>query len=206
MGYGDEIMRTAVRGTRDWYIAERTPERWVFNSRFRVRPGVLTHLPRLTRGEIEKIDPETIVLEPHTKDRICGANKTWPWDRWVELAERAAPHYRLAQFGYGKAILPGVEEIRTKSFWHACAILKLCRGVVTTEGGLHHAAGALGKSAVVIFGAFNSPRLFGYDGHVNIEEPDPAGLGARQTHSACVAAMLRISVDRVLTAMEKAFR
>ena len=201
MGYGDEIMRTVAT---DWYIAAKTPERWIYNEDFRVRPGVIRKIRRLVRAAA--IDPDTVILEPHTKEHICGANKTWPWDRWVELAERASATFRIAQFGYGKAILPGVEEIRTESFWHACAVLARCRGIVTTEGGLHHAAGALRKPAVVIFGAFNSPRLFGYDDHVNIEEPDPAGLGARQTHSACVAAMLRISVDRVLTAMEKAFR
>lgn len=197
MGYGDEIMRTVAT---EWYVADKTPERWIFNDRFRVRPGELRKIPRLVRTSID-VDPGTVILEPHAKEHICGANKTWPWDRWVELAERAAPAFRLAQFGYGRAILPGVEEIRTESFWHACAVLERCRGIVTTEGGLHHAAGALGRPAVVIFGAFNSPKLFGYDGHVNIEEPDPAGLGQRHTHSACVAAMLRIRVDRVLEAM-----
>src|SRR5690606_8010585 len=189
----------------EWYVADKTPERWIFNERFRVRPGVIRQIKGLARSRIDA-DPNLIILEPHTKESICGANKTWPWDRWVDLAESARGAFRLAQFSYGRALLPGVEEIRTESFWHACAVLERCRGIVTTEGGLHHAAGALRKPAVVIFGAFNSPRLFGYDDHVNIEEPDPAGLGARQTHSACVAAMLRISVDRVLTAMEKAFR
>lgn len=201
MGYGDEIMRTVAT---EWYVTDKTPDRWIFNDRFRVKPGRLRNIPYLGREAID-IDPRTVILEPHTKEKICGANKTWPWDRWMELAHRASRKFRLAQFGYGKAILPGVEEIRTESFWHACAILARCGGIVTTEGGLHHAAGALGKPAVVIFGAFNSPRLFGYDGHVNIEEPDPRGVGQRFTHTACVEAMLRISVDRVLEAMVRAF-
>ena len=53
----------------------------------------------------------------------------------------------------------------------------------------------------VVFGAFNRPRMFGYAFHENIEEPDPECLGRRQTHPACIAAMERITVDRVLEAM-----
>ena len=63
----------------------------------------------------------------------------------------------------------------------------------------------IGKPAVVIFGAFNRVENFGYEGHVNLEEPDPECLGQRQTHPACVAAMKRITVERVLEAMERAF-
>lgn len=196
-GHGDEIMATTNDVNR-WY-GYSTPDRTVFNPRFRVKPG------RVKVRYRQWAEPYAgfILVEPHVKATYSGENKKWPWAKWVELVERAP--WPLAQCDYGKDILPGVTAIRTPSFDHAVSLLSVSRGLVTTEGGMHHAAGALRKPAVVVFGAFNRPRMFGYTFHENIEEPDPECLGRRQTHPACIAAMERITVDRVLEAMDRAF-
>lgn len=196
MGYGDDIMRTVAT---DWYVIGRTRERWLFNPAFRVRPGRIDVAPDLLRWA-EPIASGRILVEPHIKGTASGDNKDWGWESWQALARRS-PLPLLQCAPKGKATLDGIDSVTTPTFEHAVACLAMSRGIVTTEGGLHHAAGALRKPAVVIFGAFNSPKLFGYDFHENLDSPDPECLGRRQSHPACRRAMQRITVDDVLAAM-----
>lgn len=194
-GRGDQILAT-TNDTRNWY-GFGTPERTIFNPRFKVKPGKVEvrHLDWAKQYE------GCILVEPHIKGTYSGENKRWPWDYWIELVQRSP--WPLSQFSYGKDLLPGVTPIESPSFDHAVSLLAVSRGAVLTEGGLHHAAGALGKPAVVIFGAFNLAFMMGYDFHFNLEEQDPVCLGRRKTHPACLAAMRRITVDRVLEAMHR---
>lgn len=176
----------------DWY-AYAAVDRWVFNPRFKVKPGRIEVQHRQWAEQYAG----RILVAPSAPTAYSGANKCWPY--WQGLIDRAP--YRLAQCSPSEPLIKGVELIRTPTFEHAVSVLAVSRGIVTTEGGMHHAAGALAKPAVVIFGAFNTSAMFGYDCHVNLDEPDADGLGRRETHPACVQAMRRITVERVLAAM-----
>ena len=72
---------------------------------------------------------------------------------------------------------------------------------VGTDGGLHHAAAALGIPSVVIWTGFTSPRHLGYDTHRNIHDgSEPCGT----FHSVCSHCLLKaknISVEQVLDAV-----
>lgn len=68
--------------------------------------------------------------------------------------------------------------------------------LVTTEGGLHHAAAIFGIPAVVIYGGYISPRQTGYDGQVALfEGGEPCGWRKPCPH--CAAAMGKIEPERV---------
>src|SRR5262249_3229320 len=85
------------------------------------------------------------------------------------------------------------------TFRDALCVLSLARLYIGPEGGLHHAAAALGVPAVVIFGGFNSPKATGYAWHSNIVAPgEPCGTVAYCLH--CRDAMKSITVERVLNA------
>lgn len=195
-GHGDRIMST-TNDRNDWY-GRVDSERTVFNPNFRVK-----------RGEIEVLHEEwakqyagLVMIEPNVKATFSGRNKEWPWERWQEVVDRCGlPCLQCAP--EGARVLDRVTVVQTRTFEHAVSVLWWSKMLITTEGGLHHAAGAMNIPAVVIFGAFNEPKLFGYDGHVNLAEPDERCLGQRKTHPACVEAMNRITVDRVLEAISE---
>lgn len=177
-------------------------ERTIFNTAFKVKPGKL-HLSPEVMGWAQQQDVASCVLvNPHVK-KSPGKSKDWGWERWLELAGRSK--HLLAQCDYGKPLLPGVEAIETPTFEHAAALIAAARGIVTTEGGMHHAAGALRCPAVVIFGGTNPPSILGYDFHENLAVDYPDALGRRGDHPSCRAAMALITVDMVLEAMRRAF-
>lgn len=175
------------------YIAGKTDQRWTWKP-YRPEPGELyfTESEHLLGQQYQGY----VVLEPNVKERD-GRNKDWGWDRWLALLPllKVLP---LAQVGPpGTPLLPGVTHLITHSFRGACAVLSHARGFVGTEGGLHHAAAALGLPAVVIFGGFISPAVTGYDSHRNLFTGEGLGCGTRQTCPHCRDAMNKITPEIV---------
>jgi hypothetical protein len=198
-GYGDQII-----GKRYWLRHEHNPdgERTIFNPAFKVEPGHLDIPKHVTKWAIRQNVSDCVLVNPHVK-KSPGRSKDWGWERWLELASRSP--YSLLQCDYGKTLLPGVRAIDTPTFEHAAALIACSRGLVTSEGGMHHAAGALLKPAVVVFGGTNPPSILGYDFHENLAVDSPDALGRRGEHPSCRAAMALITVDMVLDAMQRAF-
>lgn len=135
-----------------------------------------------------------ILIEPNVKAN-GHQNKAWPFDRWQALVDRVPE--RLIQCGpSGTRWLHGVERVVTLSFRRAAAVLAVSKAYVGTEGGLHHAAAAVGTRAVVLFSEFISPEITGYEEHWNIRHAgEPCGM--RTPCSSCEQSMKAIEVEEV---------
>jgi ADP-heptose:LPS heptosyltransferase len=199
-GRGDQIL-----GGKHYCLRnEHGPdgERTIFDFSYKVRPGRLEIPADVLQWAKSQQVGDCVLLNPHVK-KSPGKSKDWGWARWLELASRAP--YSLLQCDFGKPLLPGVRAVETPTFEHGAALIAASRGIVTSEGGMHHAAGALRSPAVVIFGGTNPPSVLGYDFHENLAVDSPDALGRRGDHPSCRAAMALITVDRVLEAMRRAF-
>ena len=181
------------------YIKYKTPERWVWRA-FDCRPGRLCFSDAETRWAAEH--RPGIVIEPNLKP-LASPNKDWSWARWTAFAELArARGIALTQLGpAGTRLLPGVRHIETPSMRLACAVLSRAQAYVGHEGGMHHAAAALGRPAVVLFGGYISPAQTGYAAHVNLFTGGTA-CGSRQPCTHCAQAMAAIGPAGVLTELE----
>jgi hypothetical protein len=156
------------------------------------------------RGELYLSDHEKalaelhsgfIIVEPNLKLR-ASPNKNWGWDNWIKFMQIAPEG--IAQLGPpGTKSLPGAYRIQTDDFREAVAVLSKARAYVGHEGGMHHAAAALGIPAVVIFGGFISPLQTGYKEHRNLYAGGkPCGMRVKCPH--CEKAMRDISPEDVL--------
>jgi hypothetical protein len=189
-------------GERPYILRKRT-DRWTWQ-KWDIAPGelYLTQAERIWAArEIAAAsapgDDTPILIEPNIKGTNEG-NKAWLWDRWQALVDRY-PRGTFVQVGRaGARRLDGVAMIATPSFRLACAVLSQCRACVGTEGGLHHAAAALGVPAVVLFAEFISPEVTGYAAHRNLYHGTHGlGCGNRMACEGCRASMLAITVDEV---------
>jgi len=171
------------------YIAGKNPKHWTWK-RWNIEPGEIY----LSDAENAFAAPHAgaVLIEPSTK--IADSNKAWIWERWQELVDRGG---RFIQVGpEGTRELRGVERVVTPTFRDACAILSVSRAFVGTEGGLHHAAAALGRPAVVLFSEFISPDITGYKSHRNLRHATEM-CGARVPCASCRRSMEAITVDEV---------
>lgn len=173
-----------------------TKDRWAFTD-WRAQPAEVFDV---------RPDPRAaglVLIEPHIKPTASPAKQ---WGRWQELV-RSYPDVPWAQPGNpGARWLDGVIHLETRDFAEACNLLAGCATAVLPEGALHHAAAALERRVVVLFGGYIRPATTGYDTHINLAVDDPEALGWRLRHPACMRAWSRITPDIVRTAVASALR
>lgn len=204
---GDEVVwLREYPGNRPYLDYEKIIplKRHFFRREFRARPGELYFSPqeKAQAAELTQRLGQFIVIEPNIKGTFSGNNKDWGFDKWQQVVNRMGAQYRFIQLGPPESrTLIGVERISTVNFRLACAILARARGCATSEGGLHHAAGALSIPGVVIFGGHTHPDTTGYDVHTNlyVEKGSPCGMLAPCRH--CRKCMEAITVDMVVAAL-----
>lgn len=174
-----------------------TADRWAYTA-WRCTPGALSFV----EADTARLGDRLVFVDPYIKAN-ASPNKKWPleyWQRLVDLGRRAG--WRFLQPLYGKPALEGVTGVRSESFEAGVAMMAACRAAVLHEGGLHHAAAAIGVRAVVIFGAMTDPRNTGYAEHINLWRDWPDGRGWRVPNPLAQKAMRDIRPDQVMAALE----
>lgn len=180
------------------YISAKTERKWTWR-KFDLVPGSIA----LTEDERRFAAPYggMVLVEPNIKG-TNGGNKAWLWERWQAVAD-AFPGRVMQVVGSSDAnVLRRVQVVETPSFRHAAAVLAVARCFVGTEGGLHHAAAALGVPAVVLFSEFISPAITGYQQHHNLYHADKP-CGSRFACAGCRASMEAITVDEVVSQLRE---
>lgn len=178
------------KGMRAWTWKPYTPE-----------PGAI-YLTDAERAWAEGYAGHVLV-NPTIK---AGAspNKLWPLARWIELVS-ANPHIPWLQVGAPSDPRVCKKFVATPTFRHAVAVLAVARAAVLHEGGLHHAAAAVGTRSVVIYGGFISPKCTGYNTHANLfadSDKYPLGCGMRVGCFHCESAMKSITTRHVARHLE----
>lgn len=175
---------------------------WDWNYAFRPTPGEV-YFDEKERALAGSVPSGFVLIEPNVPaSKGCAPNKQWPVDRFQEVADYIAHDWaRVVQLDYPGARykLERVKQIHTPTFRDAMAILSRADLYIGSEGGMHHAAAALGVPAVVIFGGFIPPEVTGYQGHTNLTGRAMAcGMFNKCQH--CIDALDRITVGEVVSA------
>ena len=93
--------------------------------------------------------------------------KNWPHDRWEQLVAQR-PEWSFVQIGgAGETPIRGAADMRGKSLRVTFSIIGACDALVGVDSGMVHAAAALRKPSVVLFGP-SSPMVYGHVGLVHL--------------------------------------
>lgn len=182
------------------YCSQKTFDKWVWAD-YKPHVGEIYLQPEEI-AFAEQFSPD-VVIEPNIKGK-ASPNKDWGLDRWVQLVATMKDHgMRAVQLGpVGTRRILGAAFIETPTFRQACAVLARARGAVLHEGGMHHAAAAVGLRAVVIYGGYISPKQTGYEMHSNLFTGDaPCGMRIPCRH--CKRAMGAITPEMVMAELRK---
>jgi len=180
--------RPYLNGSKDGHL--------VFNDNYKPKPGEIYLSQDEKMWADKRVKEPFILIEPNVKRTyIHTVNKAW--DKWDELVKHDLPWKQVGDVTAKRY----TDWIETKTFREALAILNKASVFVGTDGGLHHAAAALGIPSVVIWTGFSSPRHLGYDTHRNIHDgSEPCGT----FNSVCKHCLLKakaITVEQVLDAV-----
>lgn len=140
-----------------------------------------------------------ILIEPNLKPG-APENKRWPFARYQQVVDACKDRCTFVQFG--KPLLDGAVQLSAQPVRNVLGLISQVDGYVGTEGFLHHAAAALSKPAVVIFGGYINPTVTGYASHQNlwVECEDEGCPGPTPAGEAALAA---ITVKQVVAALDQ---
>jgi hypothetical protein len=177
------------------YLKGTKNGRLLFNDDYKPRVGEI-YFSEQEQEVIDKIDKDYIVVEPNVK-RVYAHTVNKAWHGWEELFKHDLPWLQLGDV----TVKRYTKWKETTTFREALQVLSKAKLFVGTDGGLHHAAAALGIPSVVIWTGFTSPRHLGYDTHRNIHDgSEPCGT----YDSVCQHCLLKskaITVEQVLDAV-----
>lgn len=180
------------------YHRAKSETKWTYELSYRARRGEI-YLTDAERKFAAQFSPD-ILLSPWVKAN-ASPNKNWIPEYWRELVRLGISEgFKFSQFQYpGAQNIPGVGMIQTPTFRHAVAVLERARGFVSTEGGTHHAAGAVGLRGVVVMGGFTPVSCTSYpEFHRSLGCPDDQACGMRLKCAHCESEMKKITPEIVL--------
>lgn len=171
-----------------------------FDLQHRAIPAPLVLDAAETATALEESRRPFVIIEPDIKPD-AAPSKRWPHDRFAAVARSLRADIEVVRAGAADSpVLDDIPRLPTRRFRDVLPYLKAARLYIGPEGGLHHAAAAMGTSAVVIFGGFTPVAVTGYDFHLNLDGGAEACGTLNRLCAHCVAAMDRISVEDVLGA------
>ncbi len=193
------------------YIKQWKGGRSVFNMDYcnRDHPGRIYPPDELREWAKQNIPNDCIIIEPIVK-RPSSLGKDWGFNKWADVARilNSLTDKPIIQLSNNLACktLPFASLINTPTFWHAAVAIERSFIVLTPEGGMHHMAGALNKSAIVIFGGFVHPNITGYSNHINLYvDIEGSPCGNYNTCGHCKKALSMITVDNVISKVKEIY-
>ncbi len=185
------------KGHRIYNSQDVMRRRWIWNYDFKAPVGEFFFDASEKARTLRR--PGTVLIEPNVPwHKSVAVNKDWGWWRYQGVADLLrAEGWRVLQTSYGKQRLNDVETIPVTCYRDAAAVLAGVDLAIVPEGGLHHAAAAVGTLAIVIHGGFTPPQVLGYDSHINLTGGATEACGSLDRCAHCRAALDRIEVADV---------
>lgn len=182
--------------------------RWVWHYDFKAKPGEF-YFDDEERKLAQKKRSGFVVIEPNVPWwKPVASNKDWGDGKYRQLAQALFDRgCDLVQFKHRntRRFVENAKLIEEAQFRKSISILSRATLYVGPEGGMHHAAAAVGVPAVVLFGGFIPPEIMGYQNQVCLTGGAKA-CGNVQPCAHCRKAMENITVEEVVAACMRALK
>jgi ADP-heptose:LPS heptosyltransferase len=176
--------------------------KWLWNYDFAVKPGEFFFTETEKQNAAALRYGSFVVIEPNLPwHKPVAVNKDWGLMNYAEVAHALGLlGHTVVQFKHRhtRRELPGARLIALESFRQAVAVLARAQLYIGPEGGMHHAAAAVGVKAVVLFGGFIPPAVMGYGSHINLVGNSSEACGNTTRCEHCRSALDSIAPDDVI--------
>jgi len=156
---------------------------------------------------LKSLEPYIIINPDAKANSVYHDNKKWY--HWQTLIDEMQEYTLIrCQPPIAHTHYSNIKNILTPTFRLAMLAVKNASLVITTEGGLHHAAGQFQTPAVVIYGSHSSPHSTGYSEQMaitSVTHCNPTGKGCHADWPCqyCERAMEEISPEQVLMSVNQ---
>ena len=110
-----------------------------------------------------------VVIEPNSKVNYTP-NRAYPFEKWQKIVNSLKEQITFVQVGVsGSKVLDNVVDLTGKTtFRDTAKVIKLASVFVSAEGGLVHAATAVGTKSIVIITGYQSEKMVAYPQNINV--------------------------------------
>ena len=204
------------------YVNNADKDKFYWNEKYRAAQGELffsdneinfaqSMYKKIGKHKSSEFQKKIIFIEPSRNTTHKNAesnngeeNKKWELKKWQEVVNYFKNEILFVQSTYENCdILDEVYNF-VLNFREACALMSLCDFYLGWEGGFSHAAAALNKKAVVLFGGYIHPKTTGYNFHQNIYiDIDGSPCGMRKYCEHCEKCRKLIKADQVIESIKE---
>ena len=135
----------------------------------------------------EALPDNFVVIEPTSKINYT-VNRVYPFNKWQKIVDEISKKIQVVQIGTsGSRILDGVINLTGRTtFRTATLLIKKSKCLISSEGGLTHAATAVMIPAVVVITGYQSPTMVAYPQNININISTHGPCGMKIECPLCV--------------------
>ena len=135
---------------------------------------------------ISKLEKDYLVIEPFSKTNYTP-NRAYPFEKWQKLVDDLADHIQVVQVGLPNyPLLKRVKDMRGKTtFRGATLLIEGSKLLMTTEGGLVHAATAVDTTSLVIITGYQTLKMVAYPQNINVHIGSHGPCGLKIPCSEC---------------------
>jgi ADP-heptose:LPS heptosyltransferase len=175
--------------------------KWVWNYTFKAVPGEFYFSKNEEDLGAAFNGTDFIVIEPNVPwQKEVAPNKDWGREKYEVVANKLkSSGHQIVQFMHKNSQykLECAKKLEFQKFRDVISVLARSSLYIGPEGGMHHAAAAVGIPGVIIFGGFIPPAVTGYDGHTNLTGGAQA-CGSIKPCKHCSEALRKITTDQVV--------
>lgn len=116
-----------------------------------------------------------ITIEPHSNDEYT-CNREYPFEKWQSIVNELSKFIKVVQVGSPKKKLDNAYDMTSKTSFRTCAgVIGKSSLFLSSEGGLVHAAQAVGTKSIVLISGYEHPDMIAYPCNVNLWIHDSHG-------------------------------
>lgn len=130
---------------------------------------------------VESIGEPFVAIEPHSNHEYT-VNREYPFDKWQRVVDELSPSIKVVQVGVSQKKLHNVIDVVGRTTFRTCAgLIGRSRMLLSTEGGLTHAATAFDTPSLVVITGYQHPDMVAYPRNENLwvhGDHGPCGMKA----------------------------
>lgn len=143
-----------------------------------------------------------ITIEPHSSDEYT-CNRQYPFEKWQNVVDNLCEIVKVVQVGRASMrILDNVIDMTSKTTFRTCAgLIGRSKLFLSTEGGLTHAAQAVGTKSIVVITGYQHPDMVAYPQNINMWiHKDHGPCGKKQKCEECWNAVSEHDEQEIINA------
>ena len=134
----------------------------------------------------DNLNEKYIVIEPTSKENYT-VNRRYCFEKWQKVVDILSKDIEIVQVGVkGSKILNNVIDLTGKTnFKEVVGVVRHAKMLLSTEGGLTHAATAVDTPALVIITGYQDPKMVCYPQNINVNIASHGPCGYKVSCKEC---------------------